>query len=55
MYSRLSQHLQTNNILAPEQYAFMMGLSSEDAAFRLTGSILKLLNQKLYAGGIFCK
>ena len=36
MYSRLSQHLQTNNILAPEQYTFRKGMSTEDAAFRLT-------------------
>ena len=54
MYSRLSQHLQTNNILAPEQYAFRKGKSTEDAAFRLTDSVLKSLNQKLYVGGIFC-
>jgi len=54
MYSRLSQHLQTNNILAPEQYAFRKGKSTEDVAFRLTDSVLKSLNQKLYIGGIFC-
>ena len=36
MYSRLSQHLQTNNILAQEQYAFRKGKSTEDAAFKLT-------------------
>jgi len=54
MYSRLSQNLQTNNILAPEQYAFRNGMSTEDAAFRLTDSVLKSLNQKLYVGGIFC-
>jgi hypothetical protein len=54
MYSRWSQHLQTNSILAPEQYAFRKGTSTEDAAFRLTDSVLKSLNQKLYVGGIFC-
>jgi len=53
MYSRLSQHLQTNNILAPKQYAFRKGNSTEDAAFRLTDSVLESLNQKLYVGGIF--
>ena len=36
MYSRLSRHLQINNIQAPEQYAFRKGMSNEDAAFRLT-------------------
>jgi len=54
MYSRLSQHLQTNYILDPEQYAFRKGKFTEYAAFRLADSVLKSLNQKLYAGGIFC-
>jgi len=46
--------LQTNYILAPEQYTFRKGKSTEDAAFMLTDSVLKSLNQKLYVGGIFC-
>jgi len=54
MYSRLSQHLQTNNILAPEQYTFKKGKSTENATFRLTDSVLKSLNQKLCVGGMFC-
>jgi len=29
-------------------------MSTEDAAFRLTDSVLKPLNQKLHVGGIFC-
>ena len=29
-------------------------MSTEDAAFRLTDSVLKSLNRKLYVGGIFC-
>ena len=45
MYSRLNQHLYTNNILVPEQYAFRKGMSTEDAAFRLTESVLKSPNQ----------
>jgi len=49
----LSQNLQTNNVLAPEQYAFKKGKFTEDAAFRLTDSVLKSPNQKLYVGGIF--
>ena len=53
MYSRLNQHLYTNNILVPEQYAFRKVMSTEDAAFRLTDSVLKALNQKLNVGGIF--
>ena len=54
MYSRLNQHLYTNNILVPEQYAFRKVMSTEDAAFRLTDSVLKSLNQKLHVGGSFC-
>jgi hypothetical protein len=29
-------------------------MSTEDAAFRLTDSVLNSLNQKLLVGGIFC-
>jgi hypothetical protein len=54
MYSRLNQHLQTNNILVPEQYAFRKGMSTMDAAFQLTDIVLNSLNQKLHIGGIFC-
>jgi hypothetical protein len=54
MHSRLSHHLHTNNILVPEQHAFRKGMSTEDAAFRLTDSVFKFLNQKLHVGGIFC-
>jgi len=54
MYSRLNKHLQTNSILVPEQYALRKGMSTEDAALRLTDSVLNSLNQKLHVGGIFC-
>jgi tellurite resistance protein TehA-like permease len=54
MYSRLNQHLYTNNILIPEQYTFRKGVSTEDAAFTLTDIVLISLNQKLHVGGIFC-
>jgi hypothetical protein len=35
------------------QLAFRKGMSTEDAAFQLTDSVFKCLNQKLYVGGIF--
>jgi hypothetical protein len=54
MYNRLSHYLQTNNILVPEQFGFRKGISTEDADFKLTESVLKSLNQKMYVGGIFC-
>jgi hypothetical protein len=54
MHSRLSQHLHTNNILVPEQHGFRKSVSTENAAFRLTDSVFKFLNQKIHAGEIFC-
>jgi hypothetical protein len=53
MYSRLNQHLLTNNILVPGQYNFKKGMSTEDAAFMLNDSVHKSLNQKIHVGGIF--
>jgi len=47
MHSQLIQHLHTNNILVTaEQYYFRKGISSEDAAFRLTDSVFKSVNKK---------
>jgi hypothetical protein len=46
MYSGLSHHMQTNNILVPEQFGFRKGKSTEDAAFKLTDNVLKSINQK---------
>ena len=40
--------------LVPEQFAFRKGMSTEDAAFELTDTVFKSLNQKLHVGGIFC-
>jgi hypothetical protein len=38
----------------PEQFGFRQGKSTENAAFKLTNSVLKSINQKMYVGGIFC-
>jgi len=46
MYSRLIQHLHTKNILITEEYCFRKGISSEDAASRLTDSVFKSLDKK---------
>jgi hypothetical protein len=54
MHSRLSQHLHTNNIQVTEQYGFRKGISSENAAFRITISVLKSINQLTHVAGIFC-
>jgi hypothetical protein len=54
MHNMLSHYLQTNNTLVPEQFDFREGISTENAAFRLTDSVLKSVNQKIHIGGIFC-
>ena len=46
VHSRLSQHLHTNNILVTEQYSFRKEISTEVAAFRLTDSVFKSINQE---------
>jgi hypothetical protein len=40
--------------LVPEQHGFRKGISTEKAAFKLTDSVFKSLNQKINVGGIFC-
>jgi hypothetical protein len=54
MYSRINQHMNCNNILVPEQYGFRKGISTEDAAFKLTDSVLKYIGQNKHVGRIFC-
>jgi hypothetical protein len=54
MHCRLSQHLCTYNILVTELYSFRKGISTEDAAFRLTNSVFKSNSQKMNVGGLFC-
>jgi hypothetical protein len=54
MYNRLSHHIHTNSILGPEQFGFRQGKSTDNAAFELTNSVFKFINQKMHVGGIFC-
>jgi hypothetical protein len=46
IYNRLSHHMHTNNKLVSEQSGFRYGKSTENAAFKLTDSALKSINQK---------
>jgi hypothetical protein len=46
--------MHTNNILVPEQFDFRKGVSTEDAAFKLTDNVLKSINQKMHVRGILC-
>jgi hypothetical protein len=55
MHNRLHHYLQTNNILlVPEQYGFRKGILTENAAIKLTDSVLKSINKKMHVIGIFC-
>jgi hypothetical protein len=36
MYSRMSHYLKANNIQVPEQFGFRKGVSTENAALKLT-------------------
>jgi hypothetical protein len=54
MDSRLSQHLHTNNIQVTEQYRVRKGISTENAAFRITDCVLKSINQYTQVAGVFC-
>jgi len=54
MFKRLEQHLESNNILTTEQFAFRKGIHIENAVFSLTNNIITSLNQRQQVGGIFC-
>jgi hypothetical protein len=53
-YNRLSHDMHTNNILVPEQFGFKQRKSIDNAAFKVTNSVLKSNNQKGHVGEIFC-
>jgi hypothetical protein len=43
-----------NIILVPEQYCFRKCICTENAAFKLTDSVLKYIDEKKHVGGIYC-
>jgi hypothetical protein len=47
-----SDFLNSNNILAKEQFGFRKNLSIEEALFRFANEILYYLNTEMHAGGI---
>jgi hypothetical protein len=53
-YKRLYDHVNSNKILANEQYGFRNNSSNEKASYNLINNILTTLNIKMWAGGIFC-
>jgi hypothetical protein len=54
MFKRLNQRLQSNKILAPEQFRFRKGTNIENAVFTLTDIILTSLNHRQQIVSIFC-
>jgi hypothetical protein len=54
IFKRLNEHILKYKILRPEQFGFRKGLSTEDAMFKLTNTILTAWNKKEYVVGIFC-
>ena len=54
LYTRLTDHLNTNKLLVAKQYGFRKGGATEGAIFKLTNEILNALNNKTLAGSIFC-
>jgi hypothetical protein len=54
MYQRLNQHLQNFNILISEQFGLRKVLSTDNAAYKLTVSILRSWNKQNYVIGVFC-
>jgi len=52
-FKGLSHHLHSNKQVTEED-GFDKGISTENAAFRVTDTVLKFINQKMHVGGIFC-
>jgi len=54
IYSRLTEHLVNNKLLAENQYGFRKGSTTENAIFKLINEIYNSLNNKMRIGSVFC-
>ena len=54
IHSRLTQHINNNQILTAAQFGFRYKSSTDLAAYALTHEILTALNNKITVSGIFC-
>jgi hypothetical protein len=54
VHGRLSQHLHINNMQVTEEYGFGKGVSTDDAAFRLTDTVFRSVKHKMRVEEIFC-
>ena len=50
----MNKHIILHKILAKEQFGFRSNTSTEKAIFQLINTILKALDNKEWAGGLFC-
>ena len=48
------KHIETNNILAVEQFGFSTSSSTEKASYKLIDDVLNALSNRMMVGGIFC-
>jgi hypothetical protein len=53
MQIRILKHLTKYNTVSTEQYGFKIGLNTENAIYKPTNEILKVMNNKLLVGSIF--
>lgn len=54
MHSGLSHHHLHSNKMVTEEHGFDEEISTENAAFRVTDTVLKFINQKIHVGRIIC-
>jgi hypothetical protein len=54
MYKTVSNFLNSNSILACEQFGFRKNLSTEEAISTFTEENLGALNNKMHVGGLSC-
>jgi hypothetical protein len=54
IFNTIKHHIDTNNILAQEQYGFRTKSSTEVATYNLVNNALLALDGKLSVGGLIC-
>ncbi len=50
---KLTNHIEINKLLTPNQFGFQRGLSTEHCILHLTNYVTKALNENKYAIGVF--
>ena len=55
MFQRINQHFQAHHVLVPQQYGFQKGSATDNVSYKLTNSIFKAWNKKMYVSCISCE